>query len=1033
VSNVGKKLHSLKRIRKRNNLTLKELANKIGTSERAVINWENLNSGCTRKKLDELSRILGVSSMVLEAKGSAEVSSEESIFMPNMIMASMTLAQEQVVSYPPENLMVLAGAGSGKTRTVVSRAINLISTYGIKPSEMVVITFTDKAAIEIQERLSHEYQKKHRSLKGFDDIFIGTIHQYCYYLIRKGLHEYLSYDLLDGTDQFVFMQRHYNQLVSGLTYDERLTQGFSQIGLKKIDGKTASYPSSLRMLLPLLGVMREGDVNMALVPETIKNILDRYKALLREKKYLDFSSLLEIVISNLRDNDEFRSLVSSELKYLIVDEYQDTNISLEKVISELVKFSDAKVTVVGDDDQSIYGWNNAQVHNLIDFEKRYSNSHKIIFPDNFRSAVGIIDTAYRIVGENKVRIPKNIISKSHHKSESGDILSLTFDSPEDEANWIVNRVKGFLGYPFKDKPESIERGLSYSDMAVLVRTKSQAQYVISCFEELGIPYEFKGTSGIVSGSKLGKALAYIFYYLSGKRIQLDSDDDLRSCVTDELLCDAWKKAELDLSLSKIHDAIKCLKKFKFKTMNLTSHSMWAPQNALHAFLSELKLTEESIPNKNPNAIIPSGEQAFLTIGQFSSMLSKFEKQHVGRKNALSVYKDFASYLEYSADSNFIEENRLSNSRDVVSILTMHSAKGLEWPMVFIPGMTKNRFPIKRRGGLNLFHFIDESAFNNPDIYKNPIAEERRLAFVAMTRAKKFLFMSSANEGNRIYKEASLFLFESRLSGDNYVLSSYDEDNYSKKRLEPKTNLKLDMESIPFSAIFDHRACPYSHKLRWLYGFSPVYNEKIGFGNVLHNVLHDYHQQRISNGKNWNLEELPNLVKKHFHLPFAPPTHMKEILESSILERIKRHHQDYGSLDGIQYIEKDVTYYSDQVRIAGRLDMLRSYRVDYEEIIDFKSSDGGVHDDNRGPIFQMLAYALGHEINTGKAPDSVKSITMNHDGPPVIELETVSKEILRETKLELDKYIGEIQRGESPKRPCNPDKCSKCSVRSLCHN
>lgn len=1030
ANNIGTKVPGLRAARKKAALTQKELASKVGVTDQTIKNWESGTAGCTGKWIGKLTDILGVTVDTLHKSGCPEVSVEVSSFSENKITKSLfTDAQYKAVHFGPKNLKVLAGAGAGKTKAMISRALNLMSEYGIRASELVLITFTEKAAIEIRERLSLEYQARHDSLKGFDDIFIGTIHQYCYHLIRKSLHRYLSYELLDGTDQFVFVQRYYNELLTDLTYEERRVAS-TPVGLRKLDGKVAPYAASMGILVPLINVLREGDVNKSLVSDEIKQILSRYKCLLNDKKCLDFSSLLEIVIENLRNNDEFKAQVGNELKYLIVDEYQDTNTILEKVIGELVRVSGAKLTVVGDDDQSIYGWNNAQVRNLIDFEQRYPNVETIVFPDNFRSTHGIVDTAYRIVNENFGRIPKKIKSSSHLEFEDGDILSLDFDSLYEEASWISDRVSSFLGYPFKDGPQSDYRGLSYSDMAVLVRSKSQAQHIIAKFEELGIPYEFKGSHGIVSGSKLGRALAYIFYYISGKKVKSDSDE--QHTVTKELLSEAWQITELGLSTTQINLAIQKLDDFKRNKMQLQSHSMWAPQNALHVFMSDLKLTEDSIPNRHKQAIMSSGEQAFLTIGQFSSLISKFERHHVGRKNALSVYRDLAGYLEYSADKTFIEENRLSNSRDVVSVLTMHSAKGLEWPMVFLPGMTRNRFPIMRRSGLNIFHFIDECAFNNPEIYRTPVEEERRLAFVAMTRSKKFLFMSWANEGKARHKKPSEFLLESRLSPENYVYDRFDESNYSEVRLTPAPNQKSDMVSLPFSAVFDHRSCPYSHRLRWTFGFSPVYNEKIGFGNIMHNVLHDYHQQRLEHGKNWSEDELPTLVNKHFHLPFGPTLKMKELLEASLLKRIYRHHKDYGELPDIQYIEKDITYYSDKVRLEGRLDMLRNFRGNKEEIIDFKSSDGGVHGDERGPIFQMLAYALGQEINTGKAPEMVKAITLNAKGAPKVNKEKVSEKNLSDTRVELERFIDEIQRGEAPKRPCNPDKCSDCAVRAMCH-
>ncbi|MEZ9047672.1 UvrD-helicase domain-containing protein [Vibrio cyclitrophicus] len=1031
MANYGKKIPGLKRLRERANLSQKALSELIKVSDRTIIDWESGKSGCTPKSILSLCRALSVNERELVATGSPEVY-EPVIELPlNKVAAALTQQQSEAVYFGPENLVALAGAGSGKTKVVTSRALNLIDKYDIQPGELVIITFTEKAALEIKERLSSEYSSRNKSLKGFDDIFVGTIHQYCNNLIRSGLAKYLSYDLLDGADQFVFIQRHYNELLTDMSYEDQRASGVP-LGLKKVtDGKLASYASSLNMLVPLLGALREGEVDQNLVSDESKLVLKRYRKLLEDKRYLDFSSLLEIVTLNLKTNESFKKMVASNLKYLIVDEYQDTNASLEKVISELVFVSGAKLTVVGDDDQSIYGWNNAQVKNLIDFESRYPNVKRIIFPDNFRSTEGIIDTAYRIVGRNTDRITKSITASSHNHFEDGDILSLRFDSPREEADSIAERINWFLGYPYVDKQANAPRGLSYSDMAVLVRTRAQAQHVIARFEELGVPYEFKGSNGIVSGSPLGKALACIYYYLSCKNVKVETDSEDKRTITRTELFSAWKATCLNLTDTVLHKAIEALDGFKLSKMSLNSHSMWAPQNALHVFLSAIKLREEDIPNLSDKSIMSTGEQAFLTIGQFSSMIAKFERHHVGRTKAIGVYRDLASYLEFSADSSFVEENSLSNSRDVVSVLTIHAAKGLEWPMVFMPGMNRNRFPIKRRGGLNLFHFIDEAAFSSPDNYKSPLDEERRLAFVAITRSKKFLFMSSCNEGKRMYKEPSDFFEEARQSMDNYVMQRFSEDYYNKERLTPKPNIESDMASIPFSAIFDHRDCPFSHKLNWVYGFSPVYNEKIGFGNILHNVINDYHQQRIS-GKKWAVEELEGLVSKHFHLPFSPPPMMKEKLEKSLINRLKNHHEEYGAMSGIKYIEREVTYYSGNVRLEGRLDMLRMYRGGREEIIDYKSSDGGVHYDERGPIFQGLSYALGHEINTGKAPDVVKAITLVADGPAKVKQENVDANVLAQTRVELDKYITEIQGNIAPKRPCNPEKCSKCAVRSMCH-
>lgn len=785
-----------------------------------------------------------------------------------------------------------------------------------------------------------------------------------------------------------------------------------------------------------MNILREGDLNRSLLPEEVLAIEKRYEFLLEKYRRLDFSSLLKIVHAELIGNESFQKMVKLELRHLIIDEYQDTNTMQEKVVSGLVNVCGGKagITVVGDDDQSIYGWNNARIDNLISFPERYDSVTEVSLMDNFRSGAGVLDTAYRIVGKNNYRISKIMNARSFQKHQDGDVLALEFDSEAEEASWIAERIRFFEGLPYKSSETVAPRGLALSDMAVLVRTKAQSVAIIEAFERKGIRYQFKGNIGLVSGSRLGQALASIFYFLSEKK-----DTDASSVKR------LWKDAGLNLSYKDIEQAVSSLINFKTERLEIEhrSHAVWAPQRALHLFLSELSLREDTIPSSDGNALLSGGEQAFWLIGQFSALIAKFESVNAGRKNIRRYYDNLADYLEHSADGTFSAENKMDQDQNAVSILTIHASKGLEWPMVFIPGMGKNRFPLMPPRGIHISHVLPDVAFKDPDAYRNPHSEERRLAFVAMTRSEKFLFMSWALGKPRdklkkngevsygSYGKPSEFFNEAVSGHDNYVLKSFDPNRYSEVRLVPSPSKRVLSNDMSFSSVFEYRGCPYAYKLRNVYGLTPYYDEAIGFGQVLHNCVHDYHEQRRRDEKLWSEAELESLLKKHFHLPFTPSRDLYIKLYASALSRFKAHHETYQGLSGVEFLEKEVSLFIDGNRLDGRLDMLRSLRDNMEEIIDFKSARRGTNYDPSETEFQLMCYALAHRSNTGKAPDYIKPIYIesgHNDQDPI----PVEDSALTRIEKELKGYVSGIEMGAMPRKPCSPVQCTICDVAAMCH-
>lgn len=1030
---MAHKLANLKFLRKKSGLSQQELANRSGVSKKTIQRAES-GTECRNSSTVRLAKALKATLQELcnASEPVRTITDDIGVITKRKPAIRYTTQQIKAIEHPVDNLQIISGAGAGKTQILGEKVVNLISSYGLKPEEIVVLTFTNKAASEIKNRVRKLYRTKFNHEIGLDDMFIGTIHSWCLELIKENMPEYLKYDLLDGMGQYLFIQRHYKKI-------------FDNGGLiqKNKDGSftISKYSSTLRIAPKLFNILREADVDRSKLEfSNAYDALERYENLLNSYKLLDFSKILKLVASSIVNNDGFRNQLVDKLKYIIIDEYQDTNYAQENIIRNLVCASEnnIKLTVVGDDDQLIYGWNNALIDNMLGFCDRYENVEQIVLPHNFRSSLGILDCAYRLVDKNPQRIIKDYQASSHHEYQEGDILALEFDSTEEEGNWIADKVNDLLGTPYNDKPGEKERGLSYSDIAILVRTKSQAHSIVKQMEKHGIPYSFKGGPGLLSSSTVGEAAASVFYYLNGMKG--------RAIFTRDNLVSAWLNCELGLTKQSIENAVNEIDSFKERWTSISAHSENSIQRGFKRFISGLEIFEEKIPTKSVSSYCSHGEYVFAILGQFSKLIAEFEKVNFGFDPKL-LYQRFSDFLYYSADSMFEEALFYQQQQiDAVNIMTIHAAKGLEFPAVFMPGMVSNKFPLKKPSGIGLFHFISEDCISNAGAYNTPRDEERRLAFVGMTRAEKYLYMSWAPIATKsnIYSSSSTF-FNEVLRSD-YVIMNDLKESLSIDKIAPTPKLENTMLEVDFSHLKIYMTCPYSYKLRVEYGFEPGYTERLGFGNIIHHIFCEY-ITKIKDNIEITDSLIEGLVEKHFHLPFTTnfDKQLRRDLKQGALERMKKLHEDrYDNFKSAIHVEKSVSLLlNEHIRLVGRMDLLRGIHIG-KEVVDLKSSYNSQN--KEFTLLQLKGYSLGEWENSGVAPNRVSAIYAEKpeydDGEDISTKDiriAVSEKELEKTKNELRILAESLQERNKVKAPIeyrdtNGKKCiscKNCDVNYIC--
>jgi DNA helicase II / ATP-dependent DNA helicase PcrA len=901
------------------------------------------------------------------------------------------------------NLQIIACAGAGKTEAVSQRVVEQLQLPGVAPENVVAFTFNERAAAELKERIALRYEEAVSSREGLADLYVGTIHGFCLDLLQQHAFDALSYRVLNDVQQRLLISRNSNK------------SGLNDLGWHRYHD-ASTYAE-------LMAILREGDIDFsALGGSTAEGCLEKYCQLLGEKRYLDFTAIVSEAVALLEDeeDDTFRSRVAGRIRYLTVDEYQDVNPIQERLTRALVALG-ANVTVVGDDDQLLYGWRGSSIGNILTFEKRYDHVSVTRLEKNYRSSRGIVDLAREVIANNDPdRLAKSMVSAGRQEYEEDDIQLKDFATPTEEATFIARETFRVIGTPFRDQPDREPRGITFSDIAILVRVKKLIPAIAAALESAEIPYVVGGVSTLF-GAEEAQAARQLFYHLAGE-------------VSLEDVGKAWRRARLGLSNKDIERGLEVARDNRDRIVSGTGRfGIYNLQRSFLDFLTAVELREEKIEGASRSHAHSRAEVVYYNLGKFSEVISDFEQINFQSAPA-QKYESFAGFLRHQAEDIYPEgwlEARYVTP-DAVQILTIHQAKGLQWPAVFVPGLTAGRFPPKGAGGRSPWSVIPAGTVRNQADYRGDVKDERRLFYVACTRAKKFLWLTRATypTAKRAWATPSPFWIEAQ-----DAISKIDPADAKPRRrkLKPAQEHGIANVNLSFSELKYAFECPYSFELRFLYGFNPPIAEALGYGKGLHDALYELHDRAL-NGGDTSEAVVGELVERHLFLPFAYPD-LRRTLTDAAQRRLRAYIAARGAdFKDIEHAERPIEIdLGDGIRVTGRIDLIRRKSTNEVVVIDFKSNDRTQQEEVTD--LQLRVYALGYRQATGENADQV--VVDNLDDLKHPKIQQVDQQMLDEAADAVRLAGTRMRRNDFPRQPSGNTlrkrdaTCKRCDLAGIC--
>jgi DNA helicase-2/ATP-dependent DNA helicase PcrA len=618
----------------------------------------------------------------------------------------LTPEQQKAISEIDGNLQIIACAGSGKTEVITRRIANILqSKPDIKPENIVAFTFTKKAATSMKARIAKALGEA--SGQNISRMYIGTIHSFCYHLLNQCTEQFREYRILDTVKSHLFVSRYANEC------------GMSDLELEL-------YPRNVNLFLQCIDKMIDDYDNADTWTQKQRDVLNKYIDCLYSHGYIDFSLMIFETLRQIAQNAEVKEYLS-HIKYLIVDEYQDVNDLQEKLIQRIAE-TGANICVVGDDDQTIYQFRGSNANNIISFSERYANVHQVRLEKNFRCAPGIVDVADCVIGHNKRRISKKMISGV--PKLAAEITAARYSDKSEEYDAIAKKIK-----------ELHESGIPYNEMAVLVRKGKVIAPVSTALERADIPYETDSAEHFFGGNYFGR-------FVTTLQILVDVDK--------ARLYECWRDVANGAAFN-----------MGFKYLRSCARGGNLPLSTIiRGFCEKIAFLEEDTEDIESRKIDLEGIEKILD--DYDEIYGDWQLS--ARINGVLKFLGSQAADEYKYHS-FKPNNP---EADAVQIMTVHKAKGLEFHTVFLPELMKREFPVSNMGGKQYWHVLGGVFEANKDKYQSDLEDERKLFYVAVTRAKQNLYMTYELSAQPV----SCFVSESSMS--RYLKINRDDLTYNPK-------------------------------------------------------------------------------------------------------------------------------------------------------------------------------------------------------------------------------------------------------------
>ena len=907
------------------------------------------------------------------------------------VLEGLSGRQRDAVLHGDGPLLIIAGAGTGKTTVLTRRIAHLISSKRARPEEVLALTFTEKAAVEMAERVDQLIPY------GYAETCIGTFHAFGDRILRESALEVglgPEFRVLTRPEQIIFLRerlwrlplRRFRPLGDPTRHLGALLGLVSRA--KDEDISPSAYKAWAEARL--LTAQDEAGRDTAERHVELAGFYEAYQQLLGEAGAVDFGDQICRALALIRERPAVLAALRARYRYILVDEFQDTNRAQLEMVRLLAAPDRPNVTVVGDDDQAIYRWRGAAAGNLIAFRKLYPGAREVVLTDNHRSTQVILDAAGQLISYNNpyrleamAGIDKRLRSVrtrvGPQRAEGPAVRHVHFDTVSAEADGVAALVA-----------ERLRQGFRPRDVAILVRSNDDADPFLRALNVRTIPHRFTGSRGLYAREEVRLLVCFL-------RALANPDDSVSLFYL--AASEVYRVPEADLLRLNRYAARKSRPLMEVMRGLPTNEELAGvggeTRERIERLLAGLDAAVEDVPKRRTGEVLYRFLQSSDILARLSREANAESEARV--KNVAKFFdavKAYGEMAEHDRVPSFVAHLDLLREagddpavaeadpdEDAVSVLTVHKAKGLEFPVVFLVSCVEQKFPVKRRTDpLELPAELVEEGLGGVDAH---LHEERRLFYVGMTRAKEELLLTSAGDyGTARIRKLSRFVVEAldlpspapapRKSLAVEALARHQPAP------EPRPGVEGPMREdevlhLSFRQMDDYETCPlkykYVHRLR----VPLLVHHRVVYGSAIHKAVQELFRARLQ-GRPFGEDEVVAAFRAAWVSEgFLSREHEEQRLAAGEAALRRFHREEAMSPLAPTGVEQEFAFTVDRTRVVGRYDLVVE-RADRVTILDFKTGD--VDDLKRAQqraieSLQLDIYALAHLKATGRLPDWVE--------------------------------------------------------------
>lgn len=963
--------------------------------------------------------------------------------------------QIKAVRHEKGPLLIIAGAGTGKTTVITERIKYFILKKHVHSSSILALTFTEKAALEMEERIDVAMPY------GYTQMWIATFHAFCDRILKnEAVHIGLtpSYTLTTEAEAIMFLRKnifeftlnYFRPLGNPNKFLEGLLQHFSRLADEDVSPKEYLEWAQNQNEDQEIEIKKNLELARA---------YQKYQELKAKEGMMDFSDLITNTLKLFRERKNILAQYQQQFKYILVDEFQDTNFAQNQLAMLLAEKSN-NITVVGDDDQAIYRWRGAAISNIIQFRKQFPKSKVITLVKNYRSTQEILDRAYTVIQfnnpdrlEKKEKVNKKLLSIRHVKGSPIELLRTP--RVEDEAQAVTNAIRDLL------KKQKYE----YKDFAILVRANNHAQAFVRSLQRHNLPFQFLGPGRLFHQEEIKDLIAYLkILYNFEDSVSLyrvlalpifDFDPrDIAAILNFGRRKNFTLFETLDqLTQSKEQQELllqeKTVEKLKTFMDMFKRHLRLVPTDSagqiLYYFLQDTRMLDKFLSPESE-----AETKKYQNIAKLFDKLKSFEAEH---ENA-SVFA-VVDWIDLSMQmgESPLAANMDWSENNAINILTIHSSKGLEFPVVFLVNLVNQRFPTReRREQIPIPQSLIKEILPSGDYH---LQEERRLFYVGMTRAKDKLFFSAANfygEGKRkrklspfVYEALGQDVVEKVISKQKTQRAIFQpsllnwteqftprEDN----KTFPSTLALSPLTYISFSQLQSFEMCPLHYKLRYILKIPAQPVAALSFGTSIHAALRDYYQEVMQGKKHDSNNIISILENRWIDEGYTSKAHQTEAYERArhILRRYVTNNSKatpIGAEVPFQFYLRDPAERR-SLKIGGRIDRIDRLPDNKIEIIDYKTGSNVPQENKLTDNLQLTLYAMAatqiNDVLFNRKPEDV-FLSLEYIEEEKKLTTTRNRKQLEQAKTLIFEKIEEIEKSDFT---CSGSTfCQNCEYKMIC--